>query len=306
VSSNFNVDEKEMVERLEFLRLGDEQRADLRELRPLFMEKREEFLDAFYGHLLKFDKLCAVLKDESTIRRARQGQAEYFERMLDGNWDEAFFELSIQVGKKHQEIGLEPKWVVASWNLYLDYWTREIGAYFKDTPEKALRCIDSLHKLTLLATSLSVESYYSKTMNRMQEVVASQRLAILELSTPVIQIWGGILVLPLIGTIDSVRTRQIMESLLERVVETQAEVVILDLTGVSVVDTAVANHLMKTVEAAELLGTHCILTGISPAIAQTLVHLGVDLGHISRCSSLKTGLKKALKRLGLAVRKAKG
>lgn len=297
------VDPTDMQERLEFLKFTDDDQNMLRKLHPLFMEKREHFLDIFYDHLLKFPGTRVLLKDEATIRRARGGQAAFMERMLQGNYDEEFFALSIQVGLKHQEIGLEPKWVVGSWNLYLLYWTGLIFELFKDSPQEAVRCIGALHKMILLATALNVDAYYSKTLERIQDVVASQRQAILELSTPVIQIWEGILVLPLIGTIDSVRTRQIMENLLARVVETQAEVVILDLTGVSVVDTAVANHLMKTVEAAELLGTSCLLTGISPAIAQTLVHLGVDLGHISTCASLKMGLQQALSRLGISLKR---
>lgn len=292
---------EEMRERLSFLGVTAEDREILQELKPIFLEKREEFLDRFYRHLMEYPDTRAVLKDEATIRRARRGQGQYMERMLEGRYDEEFLNMSLQVGKKHQEIGLEPKWLVGAWNMYLSYWQDRIWEAFGDRPEKCIRAVKSLHKVILLATGLSVDAYYVQSLERIQDVVSAQRQAIIELSTPVIQIWDGIVVLPLIGTIDSVRTRQIMESLLNRVVETQSEVAILDLTGVTVVDTAVANHLMKTVEAAELLGTRCILTGISPAIAQTLVHLGVDLGHITTCSSLKMGLQQALGTLGLGV-----
>lgn len=295
------VSDEDREERLKFLQLSHEDHQALRDLHPIFLERRDAFLDRFYGHLLSFPGTSSVLKDDATIRRARSGQAHYMERMLTGEFDKEFFDLSIQVGLKHQEIGLEPKWVVGAWSLYLTYWTEVIVEFFKSDMSKATRALQALHKVILLATQLNVDAYYSKTLERVQAIVASQRAAILELSTPVIEIWNGIMVLPLIGTIDSVRTRQIMESLLTRVVETQAEVVILDLTGVSVVDTAVANHLMKTIEAAELLGTHCILTGISPAIAQTMVHLGVDLGHITTCSSLRVGLQQALRNQGVTL-----
>lgn len=297
------VSESDRQERLAFLEMTDADLATLRELHPVFLEHRERFLDQFYQHLLRFPSTRALLRDEATVGRARRAQGDYMERMLQGPFDEDFFEQSVRVGLRHQEIGLEPKWMVSSWGLYLTYWSAVIMGLAGSDHDKATRYLQALHKVILLGTGLGVDAYYSKTLERIQDIVSVQRKAILELSTPVIQIWEGILVLPLIGTIDSVRTRQIMEDLLNRVVETQAEVAILDLTGVSVVDTAVANHLMKTVEAAELLGTRCILTGISPAIAQTLVHLGVDLGHIMTCSSLKTGLQQALRMLGMGVRK---
>ncbi len=297
---------QERADRLAFLMLGEDDGAALKELHPLFVERREAFLDAFYGHLTSFPGTRSVLKDRATIERARSGQAMYMERMLLGRFDEDFFNLSIQVGLKHYEIGLEPKWVVAAWGVYLTYWTQVIVEHFHGDVVRAVRGLHAVHKAILLAVQLSVDAYYSKTLERIQAIVASQRAAILELSTPVIEIWQGILVLPLIGTIDSARTRQIMENLLNRVVETQSEIVILDLTGVSVVDTAVANHLMKTVEAAELLGARCILTGISPAIAQTLVHLGVDLGHITTSATLRIGLQQALRSQGVTLGRLEG
>lgn len=288
-------------ERLAYLNLTASDEEQLRKLHPLFVKHKEDFLNQFYHHLHQFEGTRVVLKDETTARRARAAQGRYMERMLVGNFDEEFFQLSVDIGLKHHEVGLEPKWMVGAWNLYLNYWTPLIFQQYREDQKQALDAIEALHKAILLNVGLGMDAYYSKTLERIQEIVSSQRRAILELSTPVIQVWEGILVLPLIGTIDSPRTRQIMESLLTEVVETQAEYVILDLTGVSVVDTAVAHHLMKTVEAAELLGTRCILTGISPAIAQTIVHLGVDLGHITTAATLKIGLQQALKNRGVTV-----
>jgi rsbT co-antagonist protein RsbR len=288
-------------ERLDYLNFTPSDRAALERLLPLFSRRKEDFLDRFYEHLVKFQGPRSVLKDDATIRRARAAQSQYMERMLSGDFDEEFFLLSVDIGLKHHEVGLEPKWMVGAWNLYLNYWSPLIVQELGGDPQAALGALEALHKAILLNVGLGMDAYYTKTLERIQEVVKTQRQAILELSTPVIQIWEGILVLPLIGTIDSVRTRQIMENVLTRVVETQAETVILDLTGVSVVDTAVAHHLMKTVEAAELLGTRCILTGISPAIAQTIVHLGVDLGHIQTAATLKNGLQLALQKRGIRM-----
>ena len=119
-----------------------------------------------------------------------------------------------------------------------------------------------------------------------EEVIIRQQQEMLELSTPVVKLWEGILALPMIGTLDSARTQVVMESLLQRIVETGAEIAIIDITGVPTVDTLVAQHLLKTVTAARLMGAECIISGIRPQIAQTIVHLGVDLGDVTTKATL--------------------
>jgi rsbT co-antagonist protein RsbR len=136
-----------------------------------------------------------------------------------------------------------------------------------------------------------------------EEVIERQQQELLDLSTPVVQLWDGILALPLIGTLDSERTQTVMESLLEAIVEKEATVAILDITGVPTVDTLVAQHLMKTVAAARLMGAECIISGIRPQIAQTIVHLGVDLGGVITKATLAGALKIALRKTGQAVQK---
>lgn len=133
------------------------------------------------------------------------------------------------------------------------------------------------------------------------ELLEKQREAVLELSTPVINVWDGILALPLIGTVDTHRARQIMEVLLSSVARERASIVLLDITGVPVVDTNVAGHLFKTIRAAELLGTECLLVGIGPELAQTIVALGVDLRSITSTADMRQGLTLAFQKLGLKV-----
>jgi rsbT co-antagonist protein RsbR len=137
-----------------------------------------------------------------------------------------------------------------------------------------------------------------------EEVIQRQQQEMLELSTPVVRLWDGVLALPLIGTLDSARTQVVMESLLQQVVDTGASIAIIDITGVPTVDTLVAQHLLKTVAAARLMGADCIISGIRPQIAQTIVHLGVELGDVVTRATLADAFGVALKRLGLAVCKA--
>lgn len=134
-----------------------------------------------------------------------------------------------------------------------------------------------------------------------EDVIRRQQEEMLELSTPVVKLWEGVLALPLIGTLDSARTQVVMESLLQRVVETGSEIAIIDITGVPHVDTLVAQHLIKTMTAAKLMGADCILSGIRPQIAQTIVHLGVNLGEITTKASLSDAFQVALQRTGRTV-----
>jgi rsbT co-antagonist protein RsbR len=134
-----------------------------------------------------------------------------------------------------------------------------------------------------------------------QELINRQRLEMLEIATPVIQLWEGIVAVPLIGTLDSARSQVVMETLLDAVVEQHARIAILDITGVPTVDSLVAQHLMKTVAAARLMGAECIVSGIRPAIAQTIVHLGIDLSDVLTRASLADALAYALQQQGAHI-----
>jgi rsbT co-antagonist protein RsbR len=152
-----------------------------------------------------------------------------------------------------------------------------------------------LDRLGLYTTEI-----YQKTR---EDVIIRQQQELLELSTPVVRLWEGVLALPLIGTLDSARTQIVMENLLQEIVSTGASIAIIDITGVPTVDTLVAQHLLKTVAAARLMGADCIISGIRPQIAQTIVHLGVDLEDVITKATLADAFMLALQRNGLGVRR---
>ena len=145
-------------------------------------------------------------------------------------------------------------------------------------------------------------SIFQKTR---EEVIGRQQQELLELSTPVIKLWDGVLAVPMIGTLDSSRTQLVMEALLQRIVDTGSELAIIDITGVPTVDTLVAQHLLKTVTAIRLMGADCIISGVRPQIAQTIVHLGIDLAGITTKASLADALALALKKAGYTVSRTK-
>ena len=138
-----------------------------------------------------------------------------------------------------------------------------------------------------------------------EEVISRQQMEMIELSTPVVKLWDGIVALPLIGTLDSARTNVVMESLLLQIVTTESEIAIIDITGVPTVDTLVAQHLLKTVSAARLMGADCIISGIRPQIAQTMVHLGIDLTTVSTKATMAEALKTAMNKMGFRVTREK-
>jgi len=153
--------------------------------------------------------------------------------------------------------------------------------------------IELLDRLALTTTEA--------VMNTREELISRQQLELLELSTPVVKLWDGILALPIIGTLDSARTQVVMENLLQTIVATNSKYAIIDITGVPTVDTLVAQHLLKTITAARLMGAECIISGVRPQIAQTIVHLGINLEDVVTKAKLSDALALALQRSGRTV-----
>lgn len=176
-----------------------------------------------------------------------------------------------------------------------------IQTHFADEPAKLASGIWSISTLVDRLSQHTLTTYQKSR----EAVIERQQQELLELSTPVVKLWEGVLAVPMIGTLDSNRTQLVMESLLQRIVDTGSELAIIDITGVPTVDTLVAQHLLKTVTAIRLMGADCIISGVRPQIAQTIVHLGIDLQGITTKASLADALALALKRGGYVVTRVK-
>lgn len=174
---------------------------------------------------------------------------------------------------------------------------KELGTSGSELTEELWVATELLDKLGLFTVNA-----FQKTR---EELIRRQQEELLELSTPVVKLWDGVLALPMIGTLDSSRTQVVMESLLQRIVDTGSEIAIIDITGVPTVDTLVAQHLLKTVTAIRLMGADCIISGIRPQIAQTIVHLGVELEGVTTKANLADALSLALKRSGFVITRTK-
>ncbi len=211
-----------------------------------------------------FAKLREVLTEVSK-QRASQGFSPSETALFVFSFKQALF------AKLRQEYGNDP-------------------AKFAESAWDATKLLDQLGLFTVEA--------YTKTR---ESVISRQQQELLELSTPVVELWTGILALPLIGTLDSSRTQVVMQNLLEAIVAKEADLAIIDITGVPTVDTLVAQHLLKTVAAARLMGADCIISGIRPQIAQTIIHLGVDLGNVITKATLADAFRLALKKKNLSI-----
>jgi rsbT co-antagonist protein RsbR len=160
--------------------------------------------------------------------------------------------------------------------------------------------VPEFYSLSRMIDDLGLRTFESYSGAR-EQIIADQATAMLELSTPVVQLWDGVIAVPLVGTLDSARTQLVMEKLLDTLVTTGADHAVIDITGVPTVDTEVAQHLLKTVSAARLLGAECTISGIRPQVAQTIVSLGIEFGDIATKASLADALALALRQAGLKV-----
>ena len=289
------LDERELASRRAFFEITDEDLARLAALRPFAEKHSVDIVEGLYQLILGHSESRAFFHDEASITRVKRMQLQYFLGLFAGRLDLAYMEDRLRVGAAHERIGLAPKWYIGAYSRYLRLLHERLFADF--TPAEASAAFLSIKKLVAFDTALAIDTYNAANA----DTVARHQAAIRELSTPVIRVYQRVLLLPLVGTIDSHRAEQIMETLLLRVVEEQARAVIIDIAGVAIVDTKVADHLLKTTEAVRLLGAETILTGISAQIARTIVQLGVDISSMHTRARLADGIELALSLIGRAI-----
>ncbi len=295
-----NIDDHELARRKEFLQFGPEDEERLRKLGPLSESYAEAVIEAFYKHLLAFEELKGFFPDNASLSRVKARQKAYFIRLTQGNYDLDYVEERLKIGTVHEQIDLPVKSYLGMYNFYLREVWSHISQANRNTPEEDTATFFSLMKLVFLDISLTIDTYID---SRERTIKALQQVAIRELSTPVLPFREGMLLLPIIGQIDSQRARQLTEHLLESIRVNRAKVIVIDITGVATVDSRVANHLVQTVEAARLMGAEVVISGISPEIALTMVTLGIDMGPVHTVGDLQNGIEHAERLLGYQVKK---
>jgi rsbT co-antagonist protein RsbR len=294
---DMQVDEVEVAQRKAFLEFHEIDADRLTSVNDIAKEYADPVIEDFYDHLLSFPETAVFFRDPQVLEYVRHMQKEYFLRLTAGEYDEPYVENRLSIGAVHERIGLPVKAYLGMYNFYLRTVADRLTQAFPGEPERATEVFHSLMKLVFLDIGLAIDTYIiqrERTINEQQE-------AIRELSTPALQVRDRFLILPIIGALDAGRARQLTQGLLSSIRSTRAKVVILDVTGVPSVDSTVANHLIQTVEASQLMGASVIVTGLSADVAQALVTLGVDLTKLNAVGDLQGGIEEADRILGLRV-----
>lgn len=240
------------------------------------------------------------ISDDDLVRDSRKLLDAFIEAISSGGLEDVdapaydgVRQLLSEISLRRERGGLTAFGTAASILSFKEYclpFMRNAGGDSAESIQALSRLIDTLGLVT-----------YQIVVRRREDTIGQQAEELLEISTPVVQVWEGVVAAPLIGTLDSERTQRFMERLLETIVETNSPVALVDITGVPAIDTQTAQHLIDTVSAVRLLGSQVILTGVRPAIAQTLVHLGINLSDVTTRSSFEAGLRVALEKVNLQV-----
>jgi rsbT co-antagonist protein RsbR len=287
---------QEVSRRRDFLEFTETDIQKLSVIREFSKDNVTDIVEEFYKHLLSFPDTRAFFQDPKLLSRVKTSQTEYFLQLTAGSYGDDYVRGRLRIGRIHQNIGLKFDTYLGSYRRYLESFARRLFDSFNKEPQKALESYISMLKLVFLDIGLAMDCYL--------RTIRLQTAAIRELATPVLQVREGLLISPIIGVIDTQRARQLTESILWAIRQQRAKVVVIDITGVPVVDSKVANHLVQTVDAARLMGAMAILTGISPEIAQTLVVLGVNLTSVRTVADLQGGIEEGERYLGYTLHKS--
>ena len=282
------------------LRDADFQR--IRAVAPLLKRQLDDFIADFYKWMAQHREYQVFFaSNPNRLERVKQLQRVNWNTFLEAQVDEAWFDARRHVGAVHAHIDLPNDIYFAgmavSTNLMADR-LRRCRAEVKDLEPT----IESLNKLMFLDAYVVIEEI--ARINR--EKISASSKALMEMSTPVTPIWEGILLLPLLGILDSQRTQDVMNKTLAKISETRSKVLVMDISGVSAMDTAVANQLLKITKATQLMGCETILSGLSPSIARTLVELGINIGEVRTTATLRDSFELALRAVGVDAKRLAG
>lgn len=254
----------------------------------------DEVIEKLYVYMRQVlgDDFDLHFADEKALTRAKSLSRRAWLEFFAGSWDENYVKSRIRIGEVHAQLQIEPRHYLGTMGKAVDLLI-EAGAQALPLEERYLT-IESIRRVTHMESSLVVDIYASRTT----DIISKQSRALTDMSTPITAIWDGILMLPVVGIVDSRRAQDIMQRMLEQISEKRATVFILDISGVAVVDTAVANHLIRMTKAARLMGSYTIVSGLSPSVAQTIVELGIEVGEMRTTGNLQDALRIAFERVG--------
>lgn len=278
--------------------LTDEVLACIREAGKILQPRLDDFIEEWYKWLELQSEFKLFFPDPTSVGRIKQLQVLNWREFFTGNITDDYVAHRRHIGAVHARIELPTDVYLAGMSKSRQLLMAELRAADCD-PERIAMMDEAISKMVYFDSYIVLDTITSVA----KEKIIEGNKAIMQMSTPVTAIWEGILLLPLVGIIDSRRAQDTMSRTLEEIAKSRAKVFVIDISGVATVDTGVANHLIKITRATQLMGCESIISGISPSIAQTLVTLGVDVGSIETTATLRDAFELALKRVGADIRK---
>jgi rsbT co-antagonist protein RsbR len=295
--SDMGLTDQDIGRRRKIVALEAKDLANIAAIEAVVGARVEALAAAFFDYLAGLEEARPLFANRSVAERARQLKKEHLREMVHGDYGRVYAEQRLELALLYNKAGLDLRLFLGAF----DHLLRSIGAsvmtHFESAPSEGFECFLSLEKVAFFDLGIMVDAMVFER----QRIIRQQQDAIRELSTPVLQIRERLLLLPIIGVIDTHRARLITRSLLEAIRVNRAKVVVMDITGVATIDSKVANHLIQTVTAAKLMGASVIVTGLSADVAQSLVALGIDLGKLNTVGDLQGGIEEAERLLGYQV-----
>ncbi|MFM8936158.1 MAG: protoglobin domain-containing protein [Vulcanococcus sp.] len=288
-------------ELLEFYRLTQQQLRNLHGLSSRAMPMIEDVLDHFYAWMRNLPDFMAFFQSESALQHVRAMQSLYWKQFLQAEVNEAYLGDRRKIGEIHARIGLPVMFYMAGVSMVYDELAQVNQRLHQDGQVDA-GTLQTMASLLHMDAGLICQAFVDKR----DELLNEQSQAVLSMSTPVTEIWDGILLLPVVGIVDSKRSEDIMNAVLTSIRTAKAKEFILDISGVGVVDTAVANYLISISKATGLMGCRTTISGISPAISKTIIQLGIDIGDVNTTATMMDALAIAFENRGLKLKQKSG
>lgn len=295
-SSELSISRRTAAELLDLYDLNGDDLAAIRDVGSSVAPMIDAMLDQFYEWMGKYPEMMAYFRDEAALMHVKTMQKRYWQTFFEGKIDDTYINDRYRIGAIHAQVNLPVMIYFAGINtLYPILRDHSVNTAKKERGENISG--DATIKLLHLDAALVCSSFTDKR----DQIIAESSRAVMEMSTPVTEIWEGILLLPVVGIVDSRRSEDIMNAVLKAISTRRAREFILDISGVGVVDTAVANYLIRITKAASLMGCQSTISGISPAIAQTIVQLGIDVESVQSTATMMDALSKAFTRRGIQL-----
>jgi rsbT co-antagonist protein RsbR len=290
-------DEPDIERRKKFVGLQEIDLARLAMASPLVTARASQYVAAFFDYLARFEEAATAFAAQWVLEEARQLKRDHLAAMVRGDYGEKYVDQRLRLARIYSEAKLEVGIFLGAYHHLISSIGIDMVEHFRDDPREGFRIFVSLQKIAFFDMGIILDFLLVER----ERTIARQQDAIRDLSTPVLQLRQGLLLLPIIGEVDTRRAQLLTDGLLLAIRSTRAKVVVMDITGVSAINVEAADHLLQTVEAARLIGVVVILSGLSPAVAQALVDLGVELSALQIVGDLQRGVERSERLLGYRV-----